>query len=170
VPGVRHTVAVLFRDAKDEDWPGIWPFWHRIAVAGETYSWDPATTSEAARADWMVRPPGRTIVGETEDGQIRASAELQPNYGPASQVANASFIVDPDFSGKGIGRQLLAHVLDEARADGYRAMVFNAVVETNIAAVRLYDSFDFRTLATVPDAFQHPTLGLVGVHIMYLKL
>ena len=57
-------------------------------------------------------PPGRTIVAVDEGGEIRASAQLQPNYGPASRVANASFIVDPDFAGRGIGRQLVAHVLD----------------------------------------------------------
>lgn len=159
-----------FRDATDSDWSGIWPFWHRIAVQGETYNWHPGSTSDQARAGWMVlTPPARTIVVLDGD-EIRASAQLQPNYGPASKIANASFIVDPDFAGRGIGRQLVAHVLDEARKDRYLAMVFNAVVETNTAAVHLYDTFGFKTLATVPEAFDHPTRGLVGVHIMYKRL
>lgn len=160
---------LYFRDATDADWPGIWPFWHRIAVEGATYSWDPDATSERARDGWMVRPPGRTIIG-LEGNDIRASAQLQPNYGPASKIANASFIVDPDFSGRGIGRQLVTHVLDEARNDGYLAMVFNAVVETNIAAVHLYQTFDFEILGTVPAAFAHPTKGFVGLHIMHKRL
>lgn len=155
-----------FRDATEADWPGIWPFWHRIAVEGETYSWNPESTSEQARDGWMVR---RTIVALDGD-QIRASAQLQPNYGPASKIANASFIVDPEFSGRGIGRQLVAHVLDEGRKDGYLAMVFNAVVETNAAAVHLYETFGFEILATIPDAFAHPTKGFVGLHIMHKRL
>jgi ribosomal protein S18 acetylase RimI-like enzyme len=61
-------------------------------------------------------------------------------------------------------------VLDEARADGYRAMVFNAVVETNVAAVHLYETFGFEILATVPEAFAHPTKGDVGVHVMHKRL
>jgi ribosomal protein S18 acetylase RimI-like enzyme len=160
---------VYFREATEADWAGIWPFWHRIAVEGETYSWNPESTSDQARDDWLVRPPGRTIVGMAED-QVRASAQLQPNYGPASKIANASFIVDPEFSGRGIGRQLVTHVLDEARKDGYWAMVFNAVVETNAAAVHLYETFGFEILATVPDAFAHPTKGFVGLHIMHKRL
>ena len=161
---------LTFRDATESDWPGIWPFWHRIAVEGETYTWNPESTSDQARAGWLVRGPrARTIVG-LDGEEIRASAQLQPNYGPASKIANASFIVDPDFAGRGIGRQLVAHVLDQARVDGYTAMVFNAVVETNAAAVHLYETFGFETLATVPEAFDHPTKGNVGVHIMHKRL
>jgi hypothetical protein len=49
-------------------------------------------------------------------------------------------------------------------------MQFNAVVETNTTAVRLWLSFGFEILATVPEAFRHPTSGYVGLHIMYCRL
>jgi ribosomal protein S18 acetylase RimI-like enzyme len=49
-------------------------------------------------------------------------------------------------------------------------MQFNAVVETNAAAVRLWESLGFRILATVPEAFDHPTAGLVGLHLMHRAL
>lgn len=49
-------------------------------------------------------------------------------------------------------------------------MQFNAVVETNTAAVNLWRSLGFETLATVPEAFRHPSRGLVGLHIMHRKL
>jgi GNAT superfamily N-acetyltransferase len=160
---------VLIRDANDEDWARIWPFWHRIAMAGETYSWSPTTEPDEARALWMEPPPARVFV--VEDGpSIVASALLHPNYGPASRVANASYIVDPDRANEGIGRRLVQHTLDAARAAGFRAMVFNAVVENNLGAIHLYLSMGFTILATVPEAFDHPTDGLVGLHIMYLKL
>jgi ribosomal protein S18 acetylase RimI-like enzyme len=57
-----------------------------------------------------------------------------------------------------------------ARADGYRAMQFNAVVETNTRAVALWRSLGFEVLATVPEAFDHPVKGFVGLHIMYRRL
>lgn len=51
----------------------------------------------------------------------------------------------------------------------YRGMVFNAVVETN-PAVKLWTSLGFTILGTVPDAYEHPRHGRVGLHIMYKAL
>ena len=49
-------------------------------------------------------------------------------------------------------------------------MQFNAVVETNTPAIRLWRSFGFQILATVPEAFRHPLHRYVGLHIMYKPL
>src|SRR5687768_15613207 len=78
-----HSVAVQIRPASPDDWPGIWPFWHKIALAGDTYFWDPATTRDEAERIWMEPPPGQVFVVEDGDA-IVASAQLHPNYAPAS--------------------------------------------------------------------------------------
>ncbi|MET7378283.1 GNAT family N-acetyltransferase [Streptomyces sp. NPDC005526] len=160
---------MLIRQAVAEDWPRIWPFWHRIVAAAETYAWDPATSEEDARALWM-NPAKSVYVAEDETGAVVGSAYVTPNYGgPAARIANAGFMVDPHHAGRGIGRALAEHVLEAARAGGYRAMVFNAVVETN-PAVALWTSLGFRILGTVPEAYEHPRHGRVGLHIMYRAL
>ncbi|WP_018549337.1 GNAT family N-acetyltransferase [Streptomyces sp. LaPpAH-108] len=157
------------REAVAADWPRIWPFWHRIVAAGETYTWAPDTPEDAARRLW-TDPPRRVYVAEDADGTVTGSAYLTPNYGgPAADIANAAFMVDPGHTGRGVGRALAAHVLAEARAQGFRAMVFNAVVETN-PAVRLWTALGFTVLGTVPDAFAHPRHGRVGLHIMHRAL
>ncbi|MGW0627664.1 N-acetyltransferase family protein [Streptomyces sp. NPDC002758] len=160
---------MLIREAVAEEWTRIWPFWHRIVAAAETYAWDPDTSREAARELWMS-PAKRVYVAEDATGAVVGSAYLTPNYGgPAAHVAGAGFMVDPDQSGRGIGRALAEHVLTEARAQGYRAMVFNAVVETN-PAVTLWQSLGFTILTTIPAAFDHPRHGPVGLHVMYRAL
>jgi ribosomal protein S18 acetylase RimI-like enzyme len=164
---------MIIRDATPDDWPAIWPFLHGIVAAGDTFSWAPDTSEEDARAMWLKRPPCRTVVALDDDGTVLGTAETHPNQpagGPAAHVANAGFMVDPAHSGRGVGRALAEHVLEQARADGYRAMAFNAVVETNTGAVALWRSLGFEIVATLPGGFHHPVHGYVGLHIMYRPL
>ncbi|GIH03382.1 N-acetyltransferase [Rhizocola hellebori] len=142
-----------------------------ILKAGETFTWDPDIAEEDARATWFHKPPGRTLVAVDAAGKVVGTAEIHRNQaGPGAHVANAGFMVDPEHEGKGIGRALVNRVLEAARVDGYRAMQFNAVVETNTNAVGLWQSVGFEILTTVPEAFQHPTKGYVGLHVMHRRL
>jgi GNAT superfamily N-acetyltransferase len=156
--------------AEASDWPRIWPFFSEIVAAGETYTYPEGLDSAAARALWMEPPPGRTVVAVTGD-DVLGSAKMGPNRpGRGSHVATASFMVDPAKQARGVGRALGRYVLDWARAAGYHSMQFNAVVEVNTAAVRLWQSLGFTILTTVPEAFDHPAHGYVGLHVMYQRL
>jgi L-amino acid N-acyltransferase YncA len=163
--------TVEIRVATDDDWPLIWPFYQAIVQAGETYAIDPSITEEEARREWMQTPSGVTFVGVDVDGRVVGSANAYPNRPAAgAHVASASFMVDPACSGAGVGRALGEHVLEWAREQGFRSMQFNAVVETNKRAVRLWEALGFEVLATVPEAFRHPTEGYVGLLVMYRRL
>jgi ribosomal protein S18 acetylase RimI-like enzyme len=79
-------------------------------------------------------------------------------------------MVAPDTRGTGVGRAMCEYVISRARDQGYAAMQFNAVVSTNEYAIELYRTLGFVTIGTVPEAFEHATLGRVGLDIMYLRL
>ena len=145
------------RDATPDDWPAIWPFLRAIVRAGETYTLPRDLDEAAARVFWMWACTLVAVDGATALG----TAKIVPNQdGPGAHVANASFMVDPAHAGKGVGRALGTAVLDRARADGYRAMQFNAVVETNTGAVRLWRALGFAVLATVPGGVPPPDARL----------
>lgn len=159
------------RVATDADWDDIWPIWHAIVAAGETYVWAPETNRDEGRRLWMLPPPAEVLVLEDDDGRLRGSAVVKPNQpGLGDHVANASFMVDPGAQGRGVGRRLAEVVLERARVAGYQAMQFNAVVSTNVAAMRLWTSLGFAIVGTVPGAFRHPRLGLVDLHVMHRSL
>jgi GNAT superfamily N-acetyltransferase len=171
MPALAVAVTVLIRDATEDDWPQIWPFLRQIVRARETYAYDPEMDEATARELWLVGPPARTAVAVDGDGKVLGTANMYANRpGPGSHVASASFMVNPGAAGRGVGRALGEDALEWARAGGFRAMQFNAVVETNTRAVALWQSLGFEIIGTVPEAFRHPTDGYVGLHVMYQRL
>lgn len=158
------------RPLTDADWPGLWPIIEAVTREGETYTYPLDMTEAAARAMWTPAPPGGTLVA-VEDGGILGAAKIVPNQqGNGAHVANGSFMVSPKARGRGVARRLGQAALDFARAAGFRSMQFNAVVETNAHAVALWRSLGFEVVGTVPEAFDHPRLSLVGLHVMYRRL
>jgi GNAT superfamily N-acetyltransferase len=161
---------VRIREYTPTDWPQIWPIFREVVTAGETFAYDPEWSSEEARNVWVLAPPGHTVVA-SEGGRVLGTAHMGPNHpGPGSHVSTASFMVAGDARGQGVGRALGEYALAWAREQGYAAMQFNAVVESNHVAVRLWRALGFRIIGTVPEAFQHPTVGRVGLHIMHRHL
>jgi len=151
---------VDIREAVEADWPAIWPIVEAVVRAGDTYTYPRDLDEAGGRALW--NPPSWVVLG---------TAKYGPNQmGPGSHVANASFMVSGAARGRGVGRALGEAVIARARADGYRAMQFNAVVEANRSAVHLWRALGFEIIGTAPEAFDHPVEGLVGLHIMYRRL
>jgi L-amino acid N-acyltransferase YncA len=162
---------VLIREATVDDWPAIYPIFTAVTAAGETYAYPTGLSSDDARALWTGQ--GRVVVAvdaaqDDEAGTVLGTATMGPNRpGRGSHVATASFMVSADARGRGVGRALGEHMLAWATAAGFRAVQFNAVVETNTAAVTLWRSLGFAVVGTVPEAFDHARLGLVGLHVMH---
>lgn len=166
-----HAVRMLIREATSEDWPAIWPFFHAIVSAGETLTYPLDLGEDDAEGWWFVAAPSRVVVAVDDAGTVLGTAKMNRNHmGNGAHIASATYMVDPAHSGRGVGRALCEYSVDWARAEGYRAMQFNAVVETNTHAVKLYRSIGFDVIGTLPEGFKHPIEGYVGLHIMHKAL
>ncbi|MFI1989973.1 GNAT family N-acetyltransferase [Actinoplanes sp. NPDC020271] len=168
-PELADQPSAVIRPFADPDWDQVWPIVRDVVRAGDTYTYDTTMTEADARAVWVERPPGLTVVAASAEG-IDGTAKMGPNKGgPGAHVATASFMVAADRRGRGVGAALCRFVIDWARAQGYAGIQFNAVAESNVAAVTVYRRLGFEIIGTVPRAFEHPELGRVGLHVMYLE-
>ena len=157
---------ITMRAANEADFEDIWRIFQRVVARGDSYVFPPDATREDARGYWLSAD-FKTFVAVL-DGAVVGMYKLRPNnIGLGTHVSNASFMVDPDCQGHGIGKAMGLHCLEEARRDGYLAMQFNFVVSTNTPAVKLWQQLGFEIVGTLPKAFQHAELGLVDAYVMY---
>jgi L-amino acid N-acyltransferase YncA len=160
---------MLIRKYKESDFEAIWEIFHNVIKTGDTYVFSPDSPKENLQKHWLA-PYMNTYVVE-EDGKILGTYIIKPNQiDLGSHIANASYMVNPEIQGKGVGKLMCEHSLNEAKLAGYRAMQFNIVVSTNQGAVNLWKKFGFDIIGTIPEAFNHQTLGYVDAYIMYRKL
>ncbi len=157
------------RPAAAKDFPAIWKIFQSVIAGGDTYVNRAETTEDEARAKWFAAN-AKTFVAEI-DGRIIGSYLLRPNHiDRGSHVANASYIVDANTRGAGVGKALALHSIATAKELGYLAMQFNFVVSTNVAAVNLWKSVGFEIIGTIPKGFNHAALGYVDAHVMFRTL
>lgn len=157
------------RPANASDGEAIWGIFSVVVAKGDTYAFDPATSREDALAYWL-HPSNRCYVAEFE-GELVGTYILKANQlGLGSHVANAAFMVAPHARGRGVGRHMGEHALNEARSLGFRAMQFNFVVSTNESAIRLWQRLGFEIVGTLPGAFRHADKGFVDALVMFRSL
>jgi len=124
-----------------------------VVAAGEGYPQAPdePVTWEAFRTYWLD-PARLAVVARPRDrGALVGAYTMKPNgAGRAAHVANAGYLVTPEWRGQGVGTALVEHSMGAARALGFDALQFNFVFETNPAR-RLYERLGFDLIGTVPD-------------------
>jgi ribosomal protein S18 acetylase RimI-like enzyme len=158
------------RQASAKDFERIWEIFKKVIVEGDTYDYDESSSKEEVQHDLFGNKKVKVFI-VTVNNQIAGFYELLPNRrGRGSHVANASFEVDEDYRGLGLGKALGEHCLKQAKKDGYFAMQFNYVISTNKAAVKLWKSLGFEIIGTLEKAFRHQSQGLIDAHIMYKLL
>ncbi|MCA1720399.1 MAG: GNAT family N-acetyltransferase [Actinobacteria bacterium] len=161
---------MMIRDATEGDWSAMYGIFTAVVQEGRTYAYPEDLASDAARDLWMMNPPGRTVVAVDGDVVLGTATMTTNRPGRGSHVATGSFMVSPVARRRGVGRALGEYVVDWATDAGYRGIQFNAVVENNGAAVRLWQSLGFEIIGTVPGAFRHADGGYVGLHVMFRPL
>lgn len=160
---------MIIRRATSEDWPAIWAMLEPVFRAGETYAVARDITEDTARTIWM-ETPAETFVAVTNN-DVFGTYYIKTNYqGGAAHICNCGYVAAHRAQGRGVARALCEHSQDVARDLGYRAMQFNLVLASNVRAVALWERLGFAIAGALPDAFDHPNLGMVDAHVMWKAL
>ena len=160
---------MLIRTATDADRDAIWAIMEPVLRAGETYSMPYDWSRDAALDYWFVAP--HQIFVAEDDGQVLGHYYMAPNrMGRGAHVANCGYMTAPEAAGRGVATTMCRHSMDTARAQGFRAMQFNAVVSTNSRAIVLWERMGFAVAGRLPGAFDHPVQGFVDLLVMYRTL
>ncbi len=159
---------ITVREATAQDWPDIWAIFHVVVGRGDTYAYAPDTSQTEAQKIWM-EIPRKTYVALDGD-EVAGTYYIKTNQvGLGAHVCNAGFMVREDQRGRGLGRMLGEHALNQARLMGYHAMQFNFVVSTNVGAIKLWQDLGFETVGRLAEACKGPD-GYVDALVMYRLL
>ena len=147
---VRHVPVI--RDAVSADAAGILPMYN-YAVRETTAIFDTGESDLPGRAAWLEKREGAgfpVLIAEI-DGMIAGFAsfgEFRAWDGYRFTVEHSIYVA-PDRHREGIGRALLAALIERARAAGKHAMV--AGVESgNTGSIALHRALGFREVGRMP--------------------
>jgi phosphinothricin acetyltransferase len=136
---------MLLRDARPDDLPAIDAIYdHYVATSACTYQLEPDGLD--ARIAWFERHgPRHPIIVAVDGGSIAGWASLSP-FNPRAGYARTvedSVYVRHDRRGAGLGRALLAELLDRATALDHHAIIAG-IDATQAASLALHARLGFR--------------------------
>jgi len=140
------------RDATLSDLPRILAITN-WAITETTALWTIAPATLAARGAWMAERLGAgfpVLVAEAEGAVagFGSYGPFRPHDGYLHTVEH-SLYVDPAWQGRGLGRVMLAALLERAATAGKHAMV-GGIEAGNTASIRLHQRAGFADNGTLP--------------------
>jgi len=148
----------------------IWSMLEPVLRAGETYAL-PRDWSEDEALDYWFAPDKSVFLAEDDSGAALGVYYLKANQlGGGGHVCNCGYITASAAQGRGVARTMAEHSFIQARQLGFTAMQYNFVIGSNTRAVALWQRYGFEIVGTLPDAYDHPSLGFVEAHVMFKRL
>lgn len=159
--------------AGNSDLPLLARLYDRIVAEGTSYPHErPLDQNEFQ--DYWVRGKSTVVAYERPrktEPVLLGAFYLKPNWpGRARHVANAGFIVAPEWRNLGLGWLLGAVMLDYAKDLGYRSVIFNLVFSENEIARHLWEKLGFRAIGVIPGAVRKHDATYQDAHIMFRSL
>jgi L-amino acid N-acyltransferase len=154
VPATQRTSPATVRAATSADLPAILDIYNEaVRNTTATYDYEPHTLDD--RRAWYEdhRANGYPVFVAVDDrGRVvgwSALNQYRARKGYRFTTENSVYVA-ADQRGRGIGRQLLAPLIDAARQGGFHA-ILAGIDASNEASLRLHTAFGFREVARLKE-------------------
>lgn len=145
--------SLAIRPARETDLPAILHIYND-AILGGVATWDEAPWTMQQRREWFAHHD------ETQPVLVAESEAHVAGFAYLTQMSTRSgwrftredtVYIDPAFQGRGIGRELLTALLQQARELNLRLIVAS-ITSTNQASLNLHASLGFDVVGTLKNA------------------
>ena len=127
--------------------------WNDVVRDGVAFPQTEELDAESGRA-FFESQSFTGIAKDMETGVVVGLYILHPNnIGRCGHICNASYAVWKNCRGRHIGELLVKDCMAQAKKLGFKILQFNAVVATNVAALKLYARLGFVQLGVIPGGF-----------------
>lgn len=161
-------MKIRIREYDINDTSAILSIWNEVIDEGESFFWKEHFSVEDVQR--ILKNQDKVYCAVDNDTTVGFYI-LHPNFpGRGNHIANALYGIKKDYRGMGIGRKLGEHSLIISKECGYRAIQFNSVVSTNLAAVHLWESLGFKRVGQIYNAFIKESGEVVEIYVYYRTL
>lgn len=160
---------ISIRKYEIEDLSAVFSIWNDIVEDGIAFPQiDPL---EEAKAVEFFAEQDYVGVAVDENNSVLGFYILHPNnVGRCGHIGNCSYGVKKGNRGKKIGEKLVLDSIEQARNCGFKLIQFNAVVDSNKAALHLYTKLGFQPLGVLPKGFLMKDGQYEDIHLFYYAL
>ena len=146
-------MKIEMRQMDRQSFPMCRTIWNQVVEDGAAFPQMELLTEESG---WSFFA-SQTYTGaafDAEIGDVVGMYILHPNnVGRCGHICNASYAVERSLRGQHIGESLVKDCVEQAQKHGFRILQFNAVVESNVSALKLYKKLGFIQLGRIPGGF-----------------
>ncbi|WP_207940557.1 hypothetical protein DOK78_001936 [Enterococcus sp. DIV2402] len=161
-------MTILFSAYKQEHLKQMTDMWNAVLLDGNAFPGE-EYYSKASFDNYLREQSLVTCVWL--NGELAGFFVIHPNnIGRCAHVANASYVIDKKFRGKGIFNHMVGQSLIQSKELGFLGMQFNAVVSTNYAAIKTYINHGFEIVGTIRNGFRMKDNSFSNMYVMYRDL
>ncbi|MCM1144195.1 MAG: GNAT family N-acetyltransferase [Blautia sp.] len=145
---------MIIRAYENKDLEAMIQIWNEVVEEGVAFPQEELLNAKNGAAFFA----SQTYSAVAEDEVLHTICGLYilhpNNVGRCGHICNASYAVRSQRRGQHIGELLVQDCLSQAKKHSFKILQFNAVVESNLYARRLYEKLGFVPLGIIPEGFR----------------